>query len=251
MGERKLIFKGGTCLRKCYFPDYRFSEDLDFTLTDNAFIINEKTINEILNEITQGTGIMFSDPGIEKILFRNTHLGYSILIRYWGADHRRDHLPPVDRARWMTAIKIEMTWYENVVFPVTPRKIMHDFSDIQLIKYEYIPCYDIHEIMAEKLRALIQRSYPAPRDYYDLWYISKNVPHLNWDLISEAFVIKARFKSVSFDKLNDFFREERMMRSARAWRGSLGNHLSDVNLPPFKLVIDELFEILSLNFRIS
>jgi uncharacterized protein len=27
-----LIFKGGTCLRKCYFPEYRFSEDLDFTL---------------------------------------------------------------------------------------------------------------------------------------------------------------------------------------------------------------------------
>ena len=24
---------GGTCLRKCYFPDYRFSEDLDFTAT--------------------------------------------------------------------------------------------------------------------------------------------------------------------------------------------------------------------------
>jgi predicted nucleotidyltransferase component of viral defense system len=28
-----LVFKGGTCLRKCYFADYRFSEDLDFTLT--------------------------------------------------------------------------------------------------------------------------------------------------------------------------------------------------------------------------
>ncbi len=28
-----LIFKGGTCLRKCYFSDYRFSEDLDFTAT--------------------------------------------------------------------------------------------------------------------------------------------------------------------------------------------------------------------------
>lgn len=28
-----LIFKGGTCLKKCYFPDYRFSEDLDFTAT--------------------------------------------------------------------------------------------------------------------------------------------------------------------------------------------------------------------------
>jgi len=27
-------FKGGTCLKKCYFETYRFSEDLDFTLTD-------------------------------------------------------------------------------------------------------------------------------------------------------------------------------------------------------------------------
>jgi predicted nucleotidyltransferase component of viral defense system len=26
-----LRFNGGTCLRKCYFPDYRFSEGLDFT----------------------------------------------------------------------------------------------------------------------------------------------------------------------------------------------------------------------------
>lgn len=27
------VFKGGTCLRKCYFETYRFSEDLDFTVT--------------------------------------------------------------------------------------------------------------------------------------------------------------------------------------------------------------------------
>ena len=28
----RLLFKGGTALKKCYFADYRFSEDLDFTL---------------------------------------------------------------------------------------------------------------------------------------------------------------------------------------------------------------------------
>ena len=26
-----LAFKGGTAIKKCYVPDYRFSEDLDFT----------------------------------------------------------------------------------------------------------------------------------------------------------------------------------------------------------------------------
>src|SRR6056297_1793252 len=29
----KIVFKGGTALKKCYFADYRFSEDLDFTMT--------------------------------------------------------------------------------------------------------------------------------------------------------------------------------------------------------------------------
>ena len=34
------IFKGGTCLKKCFFETYRFSEDLDFTLRDPAHLDN-------------------------------------------------------------------------------------------------------------------------------------------------------------------------------------------------------------------
>jgi predicted nucleotidyltransferase component of viral defense system len=30
------VFKGGTCLKKCYFETFRFSEDLDFTLIEEA-----------------------------------------------------------------------------------------------------------------------------------------------------------------------------------------------------------------------
>src|ERR1700686_865304 len=32
------IFKGGTCLKKCFFETSRFSEDLGFTLRDEAQI---------------------------------------------------------------------------------------------------------------------------------------------------------------------------------------------------------------------
>ena len=32
------VFKGGTCLKKCFFETYRFSEDLDFTLTEEAHL---------------------------------------------------------------------------------------------------------------------------------------------------------------------------------------------------------------------
>ena len=30
------VFKGGTCLKKCYIETYRFSEDLDFTVLQNG-----------------------------------------------------------------------------------------------------------------------------------------------------------------------------------------------------------------------
>ncbi len=32
--QRSVAFKGGTALKRCYFGDYRFSEDLDFTLLE-------------------------------------------------------------------------------------------------------------------------------------------------------------------------------------------------------------------------
>ncbi|RYG24439.1 MAG: nucleotidyl transferase AbiEii/AbiGii toxin family protein, partial [Chitinophagaceae bacterium] len=36
-----IVFKGGTVLKKVYFDDYRYSEDLDFTLLKNE-ITNEQ-----------------------------------------------------------------------------------------------------------------------------------------------------------------------------------------------------------------
>lgn len=33
---KRWAFKGGTCLRKCWFETYRFSEDLDFTVAGDV-----------------------------------------------------------------------------------------------------------------------------------------------------------------------------------------------------------------------
>ena len=50
------VFKGGTCLKKCYFNDYRYSEDLDFTLVDKNFIIDKKLINKIISIANKNSG---------------------------------------------------------------------------------------------------------------------------------------------------------------------------------------------------
>ena len=40
-----LVFKGGTVLKKAYFKDYRFSEDLDFTLI-NTSVSNKQILSK-------------------------------------------------------------------------------------------------------------------------------------------------------------------------------------------------------------
>src|SRR3990167_11233502 len=52
------VFKGGTCLKKIYFEDYRSSEDLDFTLRKEASI-NPKDIEQFLLESFEIGSSMF------------------------------------------------------------------------------------------------------------------------------------------------------------------------------------------------
>ena len=54
------VFKGGTCLKKCYFETYRFSEDLDFTLPEESHLNSEfllATFRDIGAWVYEQTGI--------------------------------------------------------------------------------------------------------------------------------------------------------------------------------------------------
>jgi len=57
--SKVLVFKGGTVLKKVYFEDYRFSEDLDFTLLDDT-LSNEAIFSdfeEVFNFIAEEANI--------------------------------------------------------------------------------------------------------------------------------------------------------------------------------------------------
>ena len=43
--SKTIVFKGGTVLKKIYFEDYRFSEDLDFTLINNVCLPDRQEIS--------------------------------------------------------------------------------------------------------------------------------------------------------------------------------------------------------------
>ena len=55
------VFKGGTCLKKCYFETYRFSEDLDFTLQDEAHL-DEAFLQRVFTEVSEW---IYEQSGLE------------------------------------------------------------------------------------------------------------------------------------------------------------------------------------------
>ncbi|GFP28306.1 nucleotidyl transferase AbiEii/AbiGii toxin family protein [Candidatus Hakubella thermalkaliphila] len=68
------VFKGGTCLKKCYFETYRFSEDLDFTVIrlehqDRGFLIN--AFKEIVNWVYDAAGIEIPHELISFEIYKN------------------------------------------------------------------------------------------------------------------------------------------------------------------------------------
>ena len=237
-----LILKGGTCLKKCYFNDYRFSEDLDFTLINKDFVVTNKLLQSVCDEITKNIGIQFSKVKIDSIRWEDKQVGYTTHIRFWGANHRKNQQPPASE-RWQTSIKIEIVSYELMVNPPLDRPLLSEYSDSALFEKTLIPCYSILEIVSEKFRALLQRSYPAPRDYYDLWYLLHQKDLLNKEEIISTFIQKANYKNVDFNDYNDFFEPEQIRKVKQAWNNSLGGHLKEDALPDVDLVIKELREI--------
>jgi predicted nucleotidyltransferase component of viral defense system len=239
--QQNLMFKGGTCLKKCYFKDYRFSEDLDFTLVNPGFEVTDKLIRTVCQSITDATGILLVPEKIMPIISENRTCGCKIFVAFWGANHKRNQIPPTPK-RWLTKIKIEIVSFEKVLDMPDYRELLDDFSDSNLFAGLKIPCYSISEIIAEKFRALLQRSYSAPRDYYDLWNILCTMP-VEEEKAILFFKEKRIFKGLVWSGYEDFFNESRLKSMRREWNNSLSGHIKDGELPDVETVLIELKRI--------
>lgn len=237
--RKNLIFKGGTCLRKCYFENYRFSEDLDFTAIDNSFELDKKLLDKIVNLVTKRTEIPLYVHELKQLRFKDIPTGFSAIIKFWGADHPRNQAPPPPQ-RWHTSIKIEIILYEEMIFSPVEKSVHHEYSDSLSEIVKSIPCYSLQEVLAEKLRSLIQRSYTAPRDFYDIWYLSQNVANLNWPEIVEAFYQKMKFKGLEFTGIDQMINEDNDRRLQAAWNNSLAHQIQGENFPDYQLVKEDL-----------
>jgi len=247
--RQNLVFKGGTCLKKCYIEDYRFSEDLDFTSINPDFVFSKKLLEKIVSIVAERTEIPLHIQKLEQLVFKDRLTGFSAIIKFWGADHPRNLAPPPVQ-RWHTSIKIEVILYEKMVFSPETRTVRHAYSDMLSDAVTTgIPCYSVKEILAEKFRALIQHSYSAPRDLYDIWYLSRNINNLDWEQIKAAFLQKMNFKNLEFKGIEQMINAENDKQLEAAWKNSLAHQVNPDYFPEYSQVRDVLKSLLSEVFN--
>jgi predicted nucleotidyltransferase component of viral defense system len=239
--KNNFVFKGGTCLKKCYFQNYRFSEDLDFTLLTKKFPINSSLFRRIIRKAENTSGINYYLSEIKEQIHNNIQQGYEIKIKFWGADHK-PNAPIPSPNRWQTFIKLDISFTEQVFDVPKHCEILHPYTDFHLIN-EIIPSYSLTEIMAEKLRALIQRN--RPRDVYDIWYIMNSMERPDKKAIKKMLQLKAKSKEIDIFSLNQFVNNLKMKKNKRAWKNSLSLHLPLDSLPDFDMVYTDLYPIIN------
>ena len=245
--KETLIFKGGTCLKKCWFEEYRFSEDLDFTSKSQELELTQQHLKFITKYVEDNTEVKTHIVSLKPLKFKDRLTGYEAIIKFWGADHPRNIMPPTPD-RWQTKIKIEIILYEEMIFDVSQQKVTHPYSDTLKLETT-IPCYKIEEVLAEKLRALIQRSYTAPRDYYDIWYLSNNFPDLDWESIVVAFHKKMKFKNLEFTGIEQLINPKSDKALKGAWKNSLGHQIQQDKLPDYEIVRANLLDLFQIIFN--
>lgn len=143
-----LVFKVGTALSKLYFPDiWRFSEDLDFTATEQVPAIADD-IADALTAVETSSGISFDLSSVHEAGDPVEYV--QIKVQYNAVLGQRN------------TTDLDITFNESLAFPV--QKHDHSYEDVPAFT---VPAYSVEEIFVEKLRSVYQRA--RARDYYDIY----------------------------------------------------------------------------------
>jgi predicted nucleotidyltransferase component of viral defense system len=224
------IFKGGTCLKKCFFETYRFSEDLDFTLRNEAHL-DEAFLKRVFSEVGawvyDETGIEVPADQQEFDVYRNPrgNLSCQGKVSYKG---------PISPTRPLPRIKLDLTADERVVLEPEIVEIFHPYSDmpeegIEVLAYDYV------EAFAEKFRALAERT--RPRDLYDVVNLYRNAEaRPEQQRFVDVLREKCSFKGIQLPELTDIERHRGEVEAG--WTNMLDHQL------PALLPVSSFWEML-------
>jgi predicted nucleotidyltransferase component of viral defense system len=217
-----LVLKGGTVLKKAYFEDYRFSEDLDFTLIDET-----RSNKQIFREFYK----------LFDFIKEESNIDMRIDPKKWAIHESGspqfyiDYVASLQGSMGSRDLKIDITRGEILETGFEIKPIFKVYSDLE--EDFNLKCYSLVEILIEKMTALMGRT--EPRDLYDFWYLTEIEKFEIADHLFE-FQNKAQHKKQDPRKfLEKVLSKETVFK--RDWNKKLASQIHD--LPKYEEVFRE------------
>jgi predicted nucleotidyltransferase component of viral defense system len=205
----ELIFKGGTCLAKCYLHYHRFSADLDFNWRDQTSwaASSKKGAREALRRVqrpleaefkaaSDRLGLTFAAPA--SVRYGRSNRMVTMAAGYRGV------------AGTPTSLKVQISFEDIAVRKPHRASAVNSFGGplpmaARIAEPAVVEGYkapvdllamDAAEIAAEKVRAILTRQAAKGRDILDLYLLEKelgiNVRHLEAEARAKtAFSLEA------------------------------------------------------------
>jgi predicted nucleotidyltransferase component of viral defense system len=217
----RLAFKGGTALKKCYFADYRFSEDLGFTLIEEtSWEEIERHLAVAFEETRKASGVVIRLDHLDRHSHESSHTFY---LAYEG---------PLPQTRGKT-VKTDITIRERIVLALAERPVLRGYDE-----YRDLPRRGpgLEEMAVEKTVALLDRARNEPRDLYDLWFLTAN-GHVGLPDLLDPVARKLEFRGLTLAQVGGEFAAKET-RLKKLWQVRLAAQMAE--LPKFDAVYREV-----------
>ena len=196
----ELVFRGGTALARIYWPDYRLSEDLDFT--------SPGPVTDLEGRLENAVGVARERTTLNlKLTYGSPQDSWSRSMVQW-ADHE---------------LILDVNMDETVALGSSEEKADLPYRDLQELK-AIIPVFSLSEILGNKWFMLNDRT--EPRDLFDVWS-----GLINFGVEFEAIESGHQARYGNAPNRGSLYNAERL---EGPWETRLAHQLAD--LPPFKKV---------------
>jgi predicted nucleotidyltransferase component of viral defense system len=209
---QSIAFMGGTALRILYNLN-RFSEDLDFALTNKKTFLFSKFINTLKKELElQNFSVTVTykeNKVVSSAFFKFEHLLFDLNL----SPHKDERL----------SIKLE-------VDQQPPSEFITSFTLLNKMFLTSIHHYDLPSLFSGKLHAVLFRKYTKGRDFYDLmWFIGKKI-NPNYTLLTNAILQTENIKlQIDSKKLIELLTQKIQQLDFKKIRSDISPFLADPN----------------------
>jgi predicted nucleotidyltransferase component of viral defense system len=226
-----LLFRGGTALRKCYFKNYRYSKDLDYSVKGEIEIDRYNMLLESAAQLSESmlgeaNGSNKFEVKVKLVKGRDDHNdqqdSHKFIVKFpWHLEQKS--------GRAGRTIKLDTSHSEPVVLATEQKTIIHPYSQPLATQ---VNCISLDEILAEKYVAMCavakqreqkERVSTRPRDYFDLNYaLSKVTVHNKQDFLA-AILIKSQRRGTDILTMKDLASHSSVSALERDWEPFLGD----------------------------